>query len=641
MEKPARDDSDSPEVPNVLSLPTEIVLYIVQFLTEARDRVKILYISRRLRSIGLTPSLWREFVWPHYNYLEKGYLFGLLKSFGEHVERLSFPQHVMLSRPAVKNVPHLAAAKRMHGLVDMLYFCSNLTHLSLSIGPDLTPEQLREVVCNMKRLEVLEVYLPHCGLSSGKLVVHTDNTFQMLFNLGVKLKELKISLEISVRLRMKDLQNWVNQGLNPPTLTLLLYVPVQQLMLKNDLLHSWAQWNSQVPEGHTACLRIYHHLKASLNLFYPLPVFQLQYGSNATLPFVKASTVGILGLSKDLILLTDGACGNKTMYKAEVDKTAYDTHNIVCSDSKVDMFGLVNELDLSRCDVQSDHLTKIATACPHLQRLNLQINQPHCLSIEGMRMIARHCCDLKGLNLSGIPVNDIQFCIKIWEILSTMTLTYLSINILFFIRPLTEDDVYKKELSTLFKRFKTLRALELYCNCRTTRRDYELQHYFPSLQYCRLNLVQHPTCVQDILTTCKNLTSFSCHSNVQLKLSSPPCLNNLQQLCIVSQDNMVDDNFMDTVSAHGKLIHVFFKVHSTLGQGITTLVKNSPDLLTFTVSAQELIGFSYGSDLKLLKERFSDRKLFKFGMLNLAPLNVDPDYLLRNTDLLPLWPFRL
>ena len=622
----------------ILSLPTEILFCIVQFLTEARDRVKLLYTSRRLRSIVRTPLLWREFMWSNYNYLEKEYLFGLLKNFGKHVERLSFPQHVMLSMPAARNVPYLAAAKGMDGLDDMLYFCSNLTHLSLSIGPHLTSKQLREVVCNMKRLEVLEVYLPHRGLSFGKLVVRTDDTFQMLFNLSVKLKELIICLEISVRLEMKHLQNWITQGFSPPNLTILMYVPVY---LKDELLHSWVHWNSQVPAGHSACLRIYHYLKAPLDLFHALPLFQLQYGPKATLPFMKAGSVGLLGLSKNLILLTDCTSGNKALYKAEINKTVYDTHNIVCSDSNINTFSVVNELDLSRCDVQSDHLTKIATTCPHLQRLNLQINQPHCLSVEGMQMIARHCCNLKGLNLSGIPVNDIQFCIKIWEILSTMTLTYLSINILFFIRPLTEDDMYKKQLSTLFKRCTTLRALELYCNCRTTRRDYELQHYFPSLQYCRLNLVQHPTCVQDILTTCKNLNCFSCHSNVQLQLSSLPCLNNLQQLCIVSQDSVVDNSFMDTVSAHGKLIHVFFKVHSMSGQGITTLIKNSPDLLTFTVFAQELIGFRYGSDPKLLTERFSCRKLFKFGILNLAPMNVDPDYLLRNTDLLPLWPYRL
>ena len=217
-------------------------------------------------------------------------------------------------------------------------------------------------------------------------------------------------------------------------------------------------------------------------------------------------------------------------------------------------------------------------------------------------------------------------------------LTYLSINILFFKRPLTEDDMYKKQLASLCT---TLRALELYCNCRTTMKDYELQYHFSALRYCRLNLVQHPTCIQDIITTCKNLNCFSCHSNILLQLSSPPCLNSLQQLCIISQDNAVDNSFMDAVSAHGKPIHVFFKVHSVLGQGITTLVNNSPDLLTFTVSTRELIGFDHGSEMKLLMKRFSHRKLFKFGILNFVPLNVDPDYLLRNTDLLPLWPFRL
>ena len=441
---------------------------------------------------------------------------------------------------------------------------------------------------------------------------------------------------------MKDLQNWMLQGFNPAQLTILLYIPVQQLMLKNDLLHSWPQWNSQVPANHKACLRIYHYLKAPLDLYCALPVFELHYGSTATLPFMKARSVGLLGLSKDLITLTDRADGDKVTYKAEVDKTSYDTHNIVCGDSIVNTFGLVNELDLSRCEVQSDHLAKIAVACPHLQRLNLQINQPHCLSIEGMQMIARLCSNLKGLNLSGIPINDIQFCIKIWEILSTMTLTYLSISILFFIRPLTEDDLYKKQLSALFKRCTTLRALELYCNCRTTRRDFELQCYFPSLQYFRLNLVQHPTCVQDILTMCKSLKCFSCHSNIGLQLSlSSPCLDNLQQLSIISQDTEVDDGFMDAVSSHGKLIHVFFKIHSMSGLGVTCVIKNSPNLLTFTVSTREWIRFSYVAGLKLLAERFSDRKLFKFGMLNLAPLNDDPDHLLRNTDLLPLWPFRL
>jgi len=103
-------------------------------------------------------------------------------------------------------------------------------------------------------------------------------------------------------------------------------------------------------------------------------------------------------------------------------------------------------------------------------------------------------------------------------------------------------------------------------------------------------------------------------------------------------DTNLDDNFMDAVSAHGGLIHAFFKVHTVTSKGITTLINNSPDLITLKVSAYEVIEFDVELDLNLLAEKFSHRKLFIFGMFSLLPLNVEPDDLLRNTDLLPLWP---
>lgn len=77
------------------------------------------------------------------------------------------------------------------------------------------------------------------------------------------------------------------------------------------------------------------------------------------------------------------------MYKAAIDKASYATHNIVCDNSIVGNFSLVSELDLSRCNLQSDHLIEIATACPYLQRLNLQVNQ-QCLSIGGLQMFAKN-----------------------------------------------------------------------------------------------------------------------------------------------------------------------------------------------------------------------------------------------------------
>ena len=66
---------------------------------------------------------------------------------------------------------------------------------------------------------------------------------------------------------------------------------------------------------------------------------------------------------------------------------------------------------------------------------------------------------------------------------------------------------------------------------------------------------------------------------MQLSLSTA-YYNSLQQLCILSEQTDLDDNFMDTVSAHGGLIHVAFLVSSMTSKGITTLIKNTPNLLT-------------------------------------------------------------
>lgn len=46
------------------------------------------------------------------------------------------------------------------------------------------------------------------------------------------------------------------------------------------------------------------------------------------LPYMKASCIGLQGLSKAFILRTDYACGNETMYKAEIEKTENNPHII-------------------------------------------------------------------------------------------------------------------------------------------------------------------------------------------------------------------------------------------------------------------------------------------------------------------------
>ena len=79
---------------NLLSLPIEMLVYIMSFLPAGRDLVRQRYVSRKLRTATETPSLWAEFVWPLYDPREERSVMKVLKAFGKHIKRLIFPNHV-------------------------------------------------------------------------------------------------------------------------------------------------------------------------------------------------------------------------------------------------------------------------------------------------------------------------------------------------------------------------------------------------------------------------------------------------------------------------------------------------------------------------------------------------------------------
>ena len=56
---------------NILSLPVEIVVYIISFLPMARDVVKLQYVSTTLRAVSKTPSLWSEYLFGHCMIIKK------------------------------------------------------------------------------------------------------------------------------------------------------------------------------------------------------------------------------------------------------------------------------------------------------------------------------------------------------------------------------------------------------------------------------------------------------------------------------------------------------------------------------------------------------------------------------------------
>ena len=101
--------------------------------------------------------------------------------------------------------------------------------------------------------------------------------------------------------------------------------------------------------------------------------------------------------------------------------------------------GNLTELDLSRCNLD---FTNVIVACPQLRRLNLQ--DITTLRVEDLQVIATCYYNLQGLNLMEMPMGntweientngkyngkfDGELCISIWEVLSSMRLTHLSID---------------------------------------------------------------------------------------------------------------------------------------------------------------------------------------------------------------------
>ena len=134
-----QDYSESPV--NLLTLPTELLVFITSLLCSLREKVKLRYVSRWLRCVVEgTPSLWKEFVWRYYDSREEYSLKEVLKVCGKHIKLLAFPNF--------NRAPSI--------ILQMLKYCSNVQHLSLS-STVFDHEQLRKAIHHMGHLETLEI----------------------------------------------------------------------------------------------------------------------------------------------------------------------------------------------------------------------------------------------------------------------------------------------------------------------------------------------------------------------------------------------------------------------------------------------------------------------------------------------------
>jgi len=593
----------------LLSLPVELLVYILSFIHTARDIVKLRYVSKRLRAATEAPSLWDEFVWPLYDPREECSVTSVLKDCGEYIKRCTFPNHV----PQCK-------------LLKLVSHCSNVVQLSLPAVTEFGLDELKQALGPMNSLEKLEV-----GLGNRHYYIEP-----LLLIEG--LKELTIHVNENDLCKL-GISEWMRRGYVPAHLVLKAKRVNQE---EKDYLQSLFATRYAPPKEYLSCFKLYYDFQVPLNLFPNIPEFQLEFGQFAISPLVQASRYGILSLNvySDVLLLTSCIQYGKPIYKAAVTTFSGKMNGFVGN------LNCVTEFSFNMADsVHSGHLEQLALACPNLQRLDLKGCSDCLKSLRGLRMIAHCCKQLCGLNLKSIPIREVENCLELWEILGSTRLTHLYMEVCTFYP--SDNAGTDKKLDRLFKQFSCLQALQLYSddgmclNCNKSKVDWSLLSNFPSLRYCRLHSNDR-SAVESIANACNELVCLYCYC-IRLVLTSI-CHLKLEQLFINSLFTAIPNSFLDSISAHGQLVHVIMDVYSVTAEGVVCLILNSPGLLTLIISTGKHILNEQGvrfhaKDIKaVVKKTFLHRKLFSVGDFRfLCYGSCDIDSFLYDTDLLPLW----
>ena len=570
----------------ITSLPVEIILLLLSYLPAIRDRIALRCVSKKLRSIYETPLLWRNFEWPTYDLRDELRVSNVLKWCGEHVNQLSFPDHVTPKK--------------------MLNYCSNVTMLNIPTTK-LDHNQLRSVLDHMKYLQKLDI---KWNFQIWHLLNFTHD-HPNLKEVTVRVYMRTLNTEAFIKSTHLWVNHWMLKGFVPSNINFVnAGLGCEYGSLVGELLRVWLKLNPNSPAGRTGVVKYFN--KTWLNLHPDIPEFELEFSQSTVLPMVKISHFGILGLEIDWALVTKCFSGQETVYKAACISPAWLVEDKEFSYVNSPILNSVVNFDLSNCDhLLSGHLEQLAISCPNIQQLNVQYSESCLKSLQGLRAIATLCEKLQGLNILGIT--EIESQVQLWQILSYSKLTYLAID-LCVVKPLEVTDGDK--LVELYQHFVTLKALEFYSTtisnyceeCETIRNNDKtlpLLSYFLYLEFCLIDDVQSSV-VQDIVSSCKKLKYFRCSSVRDMLL--PVHSSSLQQIH-VDTEWLLPVDFLNAISAHGGLVCVVLNVYKVSIEGVTVLVENSPDLLLLHVK-----GIEEEQSVAALTEKFSKRKLFTRGI---------------------------
>ena len=381
---------------SLVNLPVEVLLYIVSFLS-TRDIARIRFVSRSLRSISEIPSLWEVFVWSNYAPRDDKLLKHLLRTFGKHIRRFNFTDHIAPSK-----------------LQLMLRMCKNVMQLSL---PSFTYvanfDKFKMTVCNLGSLQILVIPSHMWG-----------NDFQSILKLSSNLKELSLHYSRSILwfcTQMREgLEEWANFNYLPRKLNIV--VRDRPRMMSNIIssLHLCFSTlrDKKLPNisdaPNIAWLNICFNRTTG---FSPvLPYIQVRITDSAVaLHSVKASKYGLLGLNMDMLHLTQGNHHGKQVHKAlligGIDEYI-DTS--VTSLTSVTYFDASYYSSIHHSSLYPGHLEQLSISCPNLQRLDLYGNSECLNNLQGLHSLANNCKGLRALNLLRIHVSDREYdCLQL------------------------------------------------------------------------------------------------------------------------------------------------------------------------------------------------------------------------------------
>ena len=585
-------------------LPIELLVYIFSLLPTSRDLVRLRYVSRKIRNISETSTLWKNFLWPWYDSREEGSVNEVLKVCGTHIKRLIFPGVFRGMAPSTA--------------IQFLQHCCNVTEITLDTC--LNVNEVQKVV-EMKFLQKLEI----CWIESVPI--------EPIIVACSKLEELVLKCEHCLSSSYYYLYKWINVGFTPPNLNIVNgYVDTTMFVQR------WPQWNSKIPAGHTAHFKVFSFYSWDWwNSSVAFPKIQLEFGQNATYPIIKPSNFGLFGFGEDLMLLTNSTINGKVIHQLKKPYIQSEEHSLITNHlCNVINLNFVTDFVASYCGLLSGHLEQLSVACPNLKRLDLKDNRSCLESLKGLKSIVNQCHSLQGLCLDRVHVTGVQKCIELWELLSEIKmlnrLTVQSCTM----EPFGKNGACAQHsFLQLVQKFVHLKYLQLSyyhspcssCQYASYEAYPQLLGHFPVLIYC--HIIGKPSNVADIITNCKQLKYFGFHYYLFsmdwcfpsfLRAAPNQCL---QDLSISSQGSNIGEIFMDTVSAHGKLERVFLLIHSVTVDGITALVQNSPKLYFCEIHYRRLFdNQNVEVDLNIfkdtLKNNFLCRKLFYLDGFNLV-----------------------